>query len=631
MADDKLIPLSRLVSKTKRMDSVAECGVRGGAAIDVLWRARQCWDNLSRFRADRERNKRYVYGDQWGDYVYTKDGKVREEDYIRSQGSVPLKNNLIRRLVRNVVGVFRGQNKEPTCTARDRDEQRLGETMSVVLQYNWQLNRMADINARTFEEFLLSGFIVHKKSFGWRTGRSDCWTDYVHPDNFFIDNAMRDFRGWDVSMLGELHDVAFSELCGKFVHDARDFARMREIYSSAADRDALSGFVNQFGYSDTRTLDFFTPSDPSLCRVIEVWTKEYKPRYRCHDYLNGDYYKIDEDDYADMVLRVNAERVAKGMAEGIPREEIPLIVTEWFIDNYWYFRFLSPFGDVLQEGETPYAHGSHPYVFKMYPFIDGEVHSFVEDIIDQQRYVNRLIMLYDWIMRSSAKGVLLFPEDCLADGMKIEDVAEEWARFDGVIAIRAKPGVELPRQVATNATNIGISDLLQIQLKFFEDISGVHGALQGKQGYSGQSASLYAQQTANATNSLLDLLDTFSTFVVDAAYKDVKNIQQFYDSKKIVNIAGHHGAHAEYDPRKIRDVDFDLSIAESTSTPAYRQVANDFLMQIWQAGQITLEQLLRHGDFHFADDLLQDINATKEQMLSSPQTQAAANNHPPRA
>ena len=75
----------------------------------------------------------------------------------------------------------------------------------------------------------------------------------------------------------------------------------------------------------------------------------------------------------------------QGLEDGIPREEIPLIQAEWFTDNYWYYYYISPFGDILEEGETPYEHKSHPYVFMAYPFIDGEIHSFVADVIDQQR------------------------------------------------------------------------------------------------------------------------------------------------------------------------------------------------------------------------------------------------------
>jgi hypothetical protein len=566
------------------------------------------------FRKDRERNKRYTYGFQWDDMICVDGKSMSEEEYIKSQGNVPLKNNLIRRLVRSVLGVYRSQSKEPTCTARDRDEQKLGETMSTILQCNMQLNRMNDVYARTMEEFLISGFIVHRKSYGWRNGKEDCWTDYVQPNNFFIDNNMRDFRGWDVSVLGEVHDISFGQLCEQFASSPQEYRQLRDIYKWAARKDYIATYAERFGYSRLENYDFLFTSEPGRCRVIEIWRKEQKPRYRCHDYQNGDIFKIDEEDYAQVVLTENEERMRMAKEAGMPEDEVPLIKATWFVDDYWYFYYLSPFGDILREGETPYEHGSHPYVFKAYPFIDGEIHSFVADVIDQQRYTNRLITLYDWIMRASAKGVLMMPEDCLPDGVSIDDIAESWTEFNGVIVYKPSKSGKVPEQVANNSTNIGIAELLNMQLKFFEDISGVTGALQGKPGYSGESASHYNQQTENATKSLLDLLECFSCFVVDGAYKDVKNMQQFYDSKRVFNIAGKSGAQIEYDPKKIRDVEFDLSITESTSTPAYRHLANDMLMQLYQSQAISVEQLLEHGDFPFADELLQSIKSQKEQL-----------------
>ena len=614
MAEERLIPLSR-IRPEQEMDSVVASKQFGDRrAFSILMEAQQYWSNMSRFRRDRERNKRYAYGEQWKDIVVVDGNEMTEEEYIYSQGSVPLKNNLIRRLVRNVLGVYRSQSKEPTCTARDRDEQKLGETMSTILQCNMQVNRMTEVNARTMEEFLISGLIVHRKWFGWRNDKCDCWTDYVNPNNFFIDNNMRDFRGWDVSCLGEVHDVSFETLCGQFAETPQQYELLARIYAAARDKRNIATTCENFGYSRPKNYDFLFTSDPGRCRVIEVWRKESKPRYRCHDYNNGDIFKVDIEDYHDMVEAVNEERIRKGLAAGMPMDEIPLIKAKWFIDDYWYFYYLTPFGHILKEGETPYEHKSHPYVFKAYPFIDGEIHSFVADVIDQQRYTNRLITLYDWIMRASAKGVLLFPEECLPTGMDINDIADEWSRFNGVIAIKTKGNAQVPQQIANNSTNIGISELLNIQLKFFEDISGVNGALQGKPGFSGMSASLYSQQTQNTTTSLLDLLDSFSMFVIDAAYKDVKNIQQFYDTKRVFNISGKNGAQIEYDPKKIRDVEFDLSIVESTSTPVYRQMANEFLMEIWKSGQISLQLLLQHVDYPFADELLQSLQSQQEQL-----------------
>lgn len=598
------------------MDSVKRSSRLNGKnrVFDVLWQAQQYWLAMETFRQDRERNKNYTYGKQWDDYICVEGKMVKEEDYIKSQGNVALKNNLIRRMVQAVLGIYRSQTKEPTCTARDRDEQKYGETMSTVLQCNMQLNRMTEINARCMEEFLISGFVVQRKWYGWRNDKLDCWTDYVQPNNFFIDNNMRDFRGWDVSCLGEVHDISFEELCGRFAHDAEDYGRLSEIYKHARDKAVVASTYDDFGYPLQGYYDFLVPRDMSRCRVIEIWRKESKPRYRCHDINNGDVFKVDVEDFEELVISENRGRLAMARELGMEESEVPLIQYEWFIDTYWYYYYLTPFGDILAEGETPYEHKSHPYVFKAYPFIDGEIHSFVSNVIDQQRYTNRLITMYDWIMRASAKGVLLFPEDCLPKGMSMEDIADEWARFNGVIMIKESKAGKLPTQVANNCTNIGIHELLQIQLKFFEDISGVNGALQGKPGYAGMSASLYNQQAQNATVSLLDLLDTFSAFVREGATKDVKNIQQFYDTPRVFNIAGRNSDIVEYDPKKIRDVEFDLSIVESTSTPAYRTMANEMLMQLWQAQAISVEQLLENGDFPFADQLLQGIKAQREQL-----------------
>lgn len=204
---EKILRMSRVCPRQEAedIDSVAWSMARRGdrRAFDVLLEAQGYWNHMQRFRLERERNKKYTFGDQWSDIVCVDGKRMTEENYIKSQGNVPLINNHIHRLVKQFLGVYRSQAKEPTCYARDRDEQKLGETMTTILQYNMQLNRMQEVNARSLEEYLISGLVVHRKSYGWRRDRLDCWTDYVNPKNFFIDNNMRDFRGWDCSMIGE--------------------------------------------------------------------------------------------------------------------------------------------------------------------------------------------------------------------------------------------------------------------------------------------------------------------------------------------------------------------------------------------------------------------------------------------
>ena len=83
---------------------------------------------------------------------------------------------------------------------------------------------------------------------------------------------------------------------------------------------------------------------------------------------------------------------------------------------------------------------------------------------------------------------------------------------------------------------------------------------------------------------------------------------------RVVNIAGRKSGSTVYDPKAMRDVEMDISIVPSTTTPAYRTIANDFLMQLFNLHAISIEQLLEAGNFPFADSLLQSIRVQKQQM-----------------
>lgn len=599
-----------------------------GRQMDIIFRASRAWDCLYKFRQERERNKRYMYGDQWGDKVEYCGRQITEEEYIRMQGNIPLKNNLIRRLARTVMGVYRNQNKTPVCIARDREEQRLGETMTSMLEYNSKINEKKELDARMFEEFLISGLAIQKESYGLRGKRQDCWTDNINPNFFFMDGTMNDVRMNDVTIIGELHDISFGQLASTFAHSNADIQRLQEIYKNARNREMLEGYLDTFRRNTADLVSFLAPYNLSLCRVIEIWTKEQRKALWCHDYLTGDAYI---DSYASLndIEKENRSRMEDNRMKDMqgnylldesgeirlqmPVDQVPLIEYEYIIENYWYYRFMSPFGDVIEEGESPYQHGEHPYTVRAYPFIDGEIHPFVSDVIDQQRYINHYIILNDFIVKSSAKGVLVIDESSIPDDMKLEDIAEEWTRFDGVIKLKLKDGAKPPAQLANQNKVAGLQDMITLQMQLMDDISGVHGALQGKTAASGTSGLLYQTQANNASISIIDLLEFYSGFITAAARKKLKNIQQFYDEPMVVKIAGRSSI-VRYDPQTMGGVDFDLSVSESFDTPVYRAINNELLLQFLNAKQITLEQMLQVGQFPFADQLLQLIQAQKEEL-----------------
>jgi hypothetical protein len=614
--------------KAKKIDTVRAQRDGNGAfrsAPEVLAEACNAWTALDGFRRMAQRNKRFVFGDQLGDYVQTECGRMTERQSIVKQGATPHQNNRLRGIVRSVTGIFQQQQTEPVCIARDRDEQQLGETMSQALQYVYQLNRLWGLDGNNLQYFLISGVSAFRSYFGWKNGKADVWTDIVNPNHFFFDPHMQDPRHTDCYLVGQIYDTGLHDVQAMFSNGDRRRARqIAELYGNI-DRETVQSVMWDSLIDDRKQfLDFLIPDEPvSRCRVIEVWRKESKERLLVHDTLTGDYYKTELSDEAVLEAE-NVRRAMELAAAGAAPEDLRPITWEWFVDNYWYYYFLTPLGTVLQEGETPYRHESHPFTFRIYPFYDSRVFPFVSDFIDQQKYINSLIQLQEFIVRASAKGVLMVHEDSIPDGMSPSDFADNWARYNGQIVYTGKPGVPPPQQIVGSAQHLGVSEMLNIQLRLLEDISTVQGALQGKSPAAGTPAALYMQQTQNATTSLVELFEAYRELREERDMKNMKLIQQYYTEPRYINISGRAATNAAvfYDPAKVNNAEFDLAIVESASTPAYRMITNEWLMQLYQLdkqGRITVDDLLEMGSFPFADKLRQTLAARDEKMAQGQQ------------
>jgi len=613
-------------SSSKRIDSVkySDSYKRNN---DILLQAYQYWEGLREFRGNAKRCKMYVDGDQWGDFVETPEGRMRESEYIKAQGKVPLKNNRIKSLIRIVLGTFSSSRTEPVCIARDRDEQKLGEMMSIAVQYAYQNNSLWEVDRSEYRSFLITALAVFRTSYEWSQERSnmDVYVRAPSYERIFFDNRMEDVRHDDISFIGEIHDISLGDVLAEFSDGSRKKADyLRNIYRYQ-DRETASMTLQNLNGERLDDLEFFIPNDEDVCRVIEIWRKESKERYKVHDRLTGEWYKVEIEDKPKLDY-INSTRVKEQSEMGVLEEDMKLLEYEWFVDRYWYFYFMSPYGDILKEGETPYWHKSHPYSIKIYPFFDGEAHSFVSEFIDQQRYINRLITLQDFIMGSAAKGVLLFPEECKPDGMKMEDVASAWVKYNGLILYKPKPGVTPPQQIISNASNSGVYDMLNIQLRLLDEVSGVSSALRGQSAQAGTPASLYLQQSQNSATSLIDVMESYRHVREARDKKIMKLQQQFYTDRRYINISGKDYANESkiFDPDKVRNIEFDLTLSEDTSTPTYGMVVNQMLMDLFKSGAINAIQLLENGRFPFADKLIQSIKSQQEQaeqagVMQSPQ------------
>lgn len=610
------------------MDSVKsrrkKLGIDKETDQQLLIRCETLWNNLYEFREQRARAMRFTYGDQWGDYITVNGVTMRQRDYVAQQGNVALQSNQIATKVNTIAGLMVKEQNEPVCNARDRKEQQYGELLTQALHANCNKNKMNILYITAMEEFIIGGLSIMRESYDWINGRQDSWTNLVNPNYFFFDSTMKDPRFWDASLMGEIHDVSFNDLCAKFVKTESDYDILKDIYTNEASVFVDNDIVDATKKHDLITLDFRTPIDRSLCRVYEVWTKEARPRIRIHDTSRGTLEKINADDAEarKWIKQTNDSR--KILAQNAGWDSAPLIETEFFIDTYWHCKFLAPDGSILWEGESEYPDRLHPYSICATPFTDGRISGYISDAIDHNLAINRAITLHDWIVRAQVKGVTMVPKALVPDDMSYDEFASQWTSIDGLIFYEAKAGVPAPQVFHGSAINFDAARLVEMYKKLMEDSTAASGALQGKQPYSGTSAALYAQQTANSSTPIASLLAKFHSFMEDVSTKKAKNIAAFYDEARFASIAGSIDGIFDAENLNLNDVadiEFDLNIKESTETPVYRMISNDYLMEFFRAGAISLEDLLEFGTFPFADKMLQNIQARQAEMQAAQQGQ----------
>lgn len=402
--------------------------------LRVLGAARKAWEDAAGLRTRRERYKRFTYGDQWSDLVRTPDGReMTAADEAVMKGKRPLTNNMIRRLVKSVVGRFREALEERGDTALSKEH---------------ELNNLDELDSRTLEEFLISGCAIQRMVAERRPHGEGKWVDIVSPSRFFV-NALHDPRGWDAELIGMIHDFSPAEMAMRFSGGSRERAgELRRHYASLEDGGSAVGLGNSVRNSG------FLRGPRGRCRVFEVWTLEAVETLRCHDRASGSLYVVAAEDMP-AIEKENRRRNRHGTAT---------IDCKWELSTCWYCRWIAPDGALLAGYPSPFGHGEHPFVAKFYPMTDGEIHSLVEDVIDQQVYVNRLITLIDHVIGSSAKGALLFPAESLHPSMDWEELARVWASPDGIIPYNPIPGGAEPHHVAAAGADTGARELLAIEM-----------------------------------------------------------------------------------------------------------------------------------------------------------------------
>lgn len=604
----------------------------------LLASCQSMWMSKDELRRECEINRKYYFGDQFCEMIPDPDscGSISERKYLIKQGMTPLSINLIR--VNNIAveGMFTADKMDPLVKSRIREEQKIGEVMTMVMKYIYQSQNLYGVCARGYEDFRIRALPVFRVGWGWDERRKeyDVFAERCDLQRMFWDNNVGTSEQYfsKVTTIGYLHDMSKDEVLREFSHSPEDAEKINQAYAEW--REKYPSTQNQQFTKDdyTRYIDFYTPEEFYKCRVIEVWRKETHAVWACHDIGKGLCYTVpgttEERAYIEAI---NTERREKRAEAGGDPNDAPVIEYEYRLDTDWVVRYLTPNGYLLRQEIPNFLHGSHPFVLGAFPLVDGQVCSAVQDQRSIQRVINRTFMRDEFMEMNKAKGFKWVNKQILdRSGLTIDYIAQKYTSHSAIVALDIKEGEENRIMGSVDKTGEYNSAPTLQKIQFLSDImdrvSGTPNAIRGERPTSGTPSSLYAQQTQNANNNIADPLEWYYGLIQQLDFKIMMIVLQNYDFERYLRIVGddyrepiEYIIHSEK-----RDILCDVALIKSPSNGVARAETEDMLQMLLKEGVITGEEYLETTMAHGADKLLEKVRSRLQEQIEAQQQQAAA-------
>lgn len=601
----------------------------------LLDEARAWWDNRHAFRTERRQARDYFRSRQWEEQMNDPDNpgsNIKEKDYIERSGRLPLVMNLTATVINNISGQFRQNKSERLAFAVEAKDEEAVMAMNEARRAVRRFNESHIIEADQFLEHILSGSSGFKSSWQWseRLGRHEVVDHEIDQTRFFFNTDIADRRFKGLRIIGELHDLPLSEIVQMFARSRREAERLIGLYGQ---NPRTWGTTSTYGHTGVDQVDFMFSPDPNMCRVIEVWKPVYEWVRMGIDPMLGTEFEVIPGGYGEINIPDNqVSRIQNQRRElGLPLLELD----EPRYQPRWNYFFLTPTGEIIKRGTTPYRHGEHPYSPGLALLLDGESWGIISNIRDPQRWLNRLLANIDHMMGAGSKGAIAYDEKFLNDTGVTKDEVNEWyTSMRGSMGLNVPQGRTLDdfvKQYQSNALPAGYFELVPLLMQFMEKISGVSEAAQGLSPKSGTSAALYSQQIIQANTNVLAFLQTYFETL---RRKDRKELQLILQANTEQRVYTHNGTNDPivYDPERVSAMDWDVAMGDVADTATYRQLWEGDLKELLTAGLIPLEVYLQASSNPMAEPLLrllQNHMAMQPALagaLTDPATQAALAN-----
>jgi hypothetical protein len=464
------------------------------------------------------------------------------------------------------------------------------ENINALLRFVKANNRFPSKQVKQAQNLALTGLCVEE---GFEHGGHLKWRA-IEPEDFFFDRDAREFDLTDASFMGYVNPMDPSYILEKYQPTVEDALAIERMASDSQYSETHVDRTNTRSYSSNRLpvySAFWKDTDkyeygyvldefgvPFLTRINFTFPGEEAPRYT-------------DEDLIDVPFSPKNERIFKGKKK-----------RKLFVDNVRYCRFIpaeyvsttntlgQPYGDIVLEfGEMDYqevdlldySNCKFPIKCQTWGYVDGEIFSPIDDAINPQRFVNRVLSVTEQLINSAGGSNVIIDEDSIDPNGK--DAIYYDIKEGNPITVRTK-GKGVPNTVGYyDATpkqgTYAMFNIIPIIKQMVQDTTGINEGLKGQSTGSDQlvgvtelliqRGSLMQEPFYEAMSQLFLQMYQYTASVGKRMYID--------NEREIINIMGDEGLQIVRLTKDMEMEDFNVFVERENDESVLKSQANQML------------------------------------------------------
>lgn len=426
----------------------------------------------------------------------------------------------------------------------------------------------------------------------------------IESEDFFWDRNSREFDLSDSDFMGYVNPLDVSYILERWQPTTDDALALENYVSSAQNSQSSADFTNSRSFTtsrlpvhsvfwkDTDKFEYAYVKDdfgyPHLTRVNFTYDGEDKPRYTDEDIIdppkspknrklfkNSNTRKL----YVDMVrfCRFIPSSCVSNVKDSLGKNYGD-IVLEFGVLDYQEVDLLD------------YSNCKFPIKCQTWGYVDGEVFSPIDDAINPQRFINRVLSVTEQLINSAGGSNVVIDEDSIDPNSK-DDIYYD-IKEGNPITVRTK-GKGVPNTVGyyDNTPKQGIYAMFGIIPTIAQMIQSTTGINEGLRGESTgsdqlvgvtelliQRGSLMQEPFYEAISRLFVQMYQYTATVGKLMYID--------NEREIVNMLGDTGAEVIKLSEDMKNEDFNVFVERENDDSVLKSQANQMLAVFLERGMI---------------------------------------------